>query len=100
VVPLLPPLTVRDAFGFAFDAVMDPLAWVAPFEVLLGITTEKAINDRSLNLELYENVEETVFDLYSAVRNAYLQRRQKAVNEAISTASFGRRERLILTGPR
>ncbi len=100
VVPVLPPLTVRDATGFAFDVALDPLTWVAPFLVTLGLTAEKTVNQRSLNLELFENVEETVFDLYSAVRNGYLQRRQKLVQEGIAGSPFGRRERLILSTDR
>ena len=34
------------------------------------------INDRSLNLDLFQGFEETTVDLYSAVRNGYLQRRR------------------------
>jgi phospholipid-binding lipoprotein MlaA len=93
VLPLLPPLTVRDAVGFALDAAMDPVFWVAPLPASIGVTAERMVNERSMNLALYENVEETVFDLYSAVRNAYLQRRQRAIDDVV------RRERLILTGP-
>jgi len=39
------------------------------------------VNDRSINLEVYEDVEEGVVDLYSAVRNIYLQRRERAIRE-------------------
>jgi phospholipid-binding lipoprotein MlaA len=99
VLPLLPPLTVRDALGTAVDVALDPLAWVAPFEALLAIRVERTVNDRSLNLELYEDVEESVVDLYSAVRNAYLQQRARAVREAAVDSPFGRRHELILTGP-
>jgi ABC-type transporter lipoprotein component MlaA len=39
------------------------------------------INDRSMNLELFENVEESVLDLYSGMRNLYVQRRDRAIRE-------------------
>ncbi|MBI5627769.1 MAG: VacJ family lipoprotein, partial [Candidatus Rokubacteria bacterium] len=39
------------------------------------------VNDRSLNLEFFEGVEETTVDLYTAVRNAYLQRRARQIKE-------------------
>jgi len=81
VLPFLPPLTVRDGIGFVFDAAMDPLNYVLPFAALAGMKGGSIVNDRSLNLELYQNVEETVLDLYSAVRNAYLQRRAKQISE-------------------
>jgi phospholipid-binding lipoprotein MlaA len=41
----------------------------------------QVINDRSLNLEAFEEFEQATFDLYSAVRNAYLQRRQRLIQE-------------------
>jgi phospholipid-binding lipoprotein MlaA len=39
------------------------------------------INERSLNLDLFQGFEESVIDLYSAVRHGYLQRRQKMIRE-------------------
>lgn len=38
-------------------------------------------NDRSLNLETFQGVEAATLDLYAAVRNAYGQKRAKAVGE-------------------
>ncbi len=81
VLPFLPPLTVRDGIGAVADAALDPLWYVAPIAAPWGMRGGKIVNDRSLNLELYENVEESVVDLYSAVRNAYLQRRQQAIQQ-------------------
>jgi len=81
VLPFLPPLTVRDGIGAVADAALDPLWYVAPIAAPWGMRGGKIVNDRSLNLELYENVEESVVDLYSAVRNAYLQRRQQAIRQ-------------------
>jgi phospholipid-binding lipoprotein MlaA len=37
------------------------------------------VNDRSLNLELFQGIEETTLDLYTAVRNGYLQRRENLI---------------------
>ena len=81
VLPLLPPLTVRDGFGFAADTAMQPLGYVAPFEASAGMRGGQTVNDRSLNLETFEEFEQATFDLYSAVRNAYLQRRQRMIQE-------------------
>jgi phospholipid-binding lipoprotein MlaA len=39
------------------------------------------INERSLNLELFEGVEETTVDLYTSVRNGYLQRRLRQIRQ-------------------
>ncbi|MBI2466325.1 MAG: VacJ family lipoprotein [Candidatus Rokubacteria bacterium] len=81
VLPFLPPTTVRDGIGFAIDSVLDPISYVAPFAANLGMTGGETINKRAENLETFEDVEESVLDLYSAVRNGYLQRRQKAIQE-------------------
>jgi phospholipid-binding lipoprotein MlaA len=81
VLPFLPPLTVRDGFGFAADSAMQPLSYVAPFEASVGMRGGQIVNDRSLNLETFEQLERMTFDLYSAVRNAYLQRRQRMIEE-------------------
>jgi len=80
VLPLLPPLTVRDGIGTAVDGAMDPLSYVLPFIwTRLGMKVGSTINDRSLNLDLYQGFEETTVDLYSAVRNGYLQRRENMI---------------------
>jgi phospholipid-binding lipoprotein MlaA len=84
VVPLLPPLTVRDGIGYAADSLLDPLSWfVTPFVVDFGRSAAKTVNERAANLKLYQDVEDTSLDLYGAVRNGYLQRRQKSIEDAI-----------------
>ena len=82
VLPLLPPLTVRDGIGYAVDGAMDPLSYVLPFiwdRLIMKIGD--MINERSLNLDLFQGFEETTVDLYAAVRNAYLQRRHRMITE-------------------
>ncbi|MFQ5827669.1 MAG: VacJ family lipoprotein [Candidatus Methylomirabilia bacterium] len=81
ILPLFPPLTVRDGIGTVIDGVLDPLNYFFPAEALTGMEVGDRVNDRALNLELFEAVEETAIDLYSAVRNGYLQRRQQVIRE-------------------
>jgi phospholipid-binding lipoprotein MlaA len=81
VLPLLPPLTVRDGVGYVFDLAMDPLVYVAPFLPNFGKTAENILNERALNLETFQSVEEGTLDLYSAVRNFYLNKRTKQIKE-------------------
>ena len=82
ILPFLPPLTVRDGIGLAADGAMDPLAYVLPFIWdRFGMRVGDTINDRALNLELYQGFEETTVEFYSALRNAYLQRRLKLIKE-------------------
>ena len=82
VLPLLPPLTVRDGIGFAADGAMNPLYYYIPFwPDQLGMKAGDTINDRSLNLDLFQGIEESTVDLYSSVRNGYLQRRNRLIKE-------------------
>ena len=101
VLPLLPPFNVRDLIGFAGDIALNPINWlVAPIIEINGVPSVIAhknrmtstmvqlggrvfeiVNDRSLNLEKYQGVEEATLDLYAAVRNAYLQKRARAIRE-------------------
>lgn len=82
VLPFLPPLTVRDGVGYAFDMALDPLGYVLPFFWdRAGMKVGDTVNDRSLNMDLYQGFEEATVELYSALRNAYLQRRLKLIQE-------------------
>ncbi|MDP1768285.1 MAG: VacJ family lipoprotein [Nitrospirota bacterium] len=101
VLPLLPPFTVRDFTGYVGDVFLNPINWlVAPLievknvpsiiahknrtttsVIQFGVRVEEIVNERSRNLEKYQGVEEATLDLYTAVRNAYLQTRAKAVRE-------------------
>lgn len=101
VLPLLPPFNVRDLVGFVGDIALNPINWlVAPIieidgvpsviahknrmtssMVQLGGRVFEIVNDRSLNLEKFQGVEEATLDLYAAVRNAYLQKRARAIRE-------------------
>jgi phospholipid-binding lipoprotein MlaA len=81
IVPLLPPLTVRDGIGYGVDLAMDPLTYVLPFIWdRLGMRLGNLVNDRSLNLDLFQGIEESTLDLYSATRNGYLQRRENLIH--------------------
>ena len=72
VLPFLPPLTVRGAVGYAVDLALDPISYVLPLGGSFVKTSEDIVNNRAVNLENYQSVEEATLDLYSAVRNATL----------------------------
>lgn len=102
MVPLLGPYTVRDLIGYGADIALNPIYWLivptmhnidaiptvvdveeraATYAISIGARATEIVNDRSLNLEKFQGVEESTLDLYAAVRNAYLQKRAKAVGE-------------------
>ena len=88
---LLPPMNVRDGLGGIVDKAMNPINYLIPFAAnadagttagaLIGITVTDVVNQRSLNLETFEGIEEAVIDLYSAVRNGYQQQREAKIKE-------------------
>ena len=101
VLPLLQPFTVRDFVGYVGDVFLNPINWlVVPIIevdgvpsviahknrttssfIQLGARVGEIVNDRSRNLEKFQGVEEATLDLYTAVRNAYLQKRAQAIRE-------------------
>jgi phospholipid-binding lipoprotein MlaA len=82
VLPFMEPLTVRDGIGKAVDGFMDPLSYVLPFIwSRLGMKIGDIVNERALNYDLFQGFEESVIDMYSAVRHGYLQRRQQLIRE-------------------
>ncbi|HLN86090.1 MAG TPA: VacJ family lipoprotein [Candidatus Limnocylindrales bacterium] len=81
VLPFLPPLTVRDGIGYAFDAAMTPYSYFIPWWGSVVATADNTVNERSLNLDRFERVAESTVDLYGAVRNGYLQRRAAAIKQ-------------------
>ncbi len=101
VLPFLQPYTIRDLVGYVGDIALNPIYWlvlpiieidaipsIIPHKnrvttslILITARGTEIVNDRSLNLEKFQGVEESTLDLYAAVRNAYLQKRAKAIRE-------------------
>jgi phospholipid-binding lipoprotein MlaA len=81
ILPFLPPLTVRDGIGYAFDVAMTPYTYFIPWWGTFAGTATDIVNERSLNLDRFERVAESTVDLYGAVRNGYLQRRAAAIKQ-------------------
>jgi len=101
VLPMFPPFTVRDFVGYVGDVFLNPINWlVVPIIevnnvpsviahknrttstlIRTGSRVGESVNERSRNLEKYQGVEEATLDLYTAVRNAYLQTRVRAIRE-------------------
>ncbi len=85
VLPFIGPSTVRDAIGRVADGAMDPkIYFLSTVEVMAtdtGTLVSSAVNERSLNLELFESVDRYSLDMYSAVQDFYLQNRERQIAE-------------------
>jgi phospholipid-binding lipoprotein MlaA len=85
VIPFYGPSTVRDTVGMVADSAMNPMNYFLSTVQLLavrgGTTVADTVNYRSMNLELFEDVDRYAVDLYGAVQDGYLQRRAKQIEE-------------------
>ena len=81
VLPFYGPSSIRDTVGRVADGSMNPMSYTLPWYVSLpsqaGASVLSAVNYRSLNLQLFEDVDRYAVDLYGAVQDAYIQRRKK-----------------------
>jgi phospholipid-binding lipoprotein MlaA len=74
VLPLLPPLTVRDGIGYILN--MDPINFFVPLLAVFSKGTGDMINGRAATLQV-DSGEDVTLDHYAAARNTYLTRRQQ-----------------------
>ena len=81
VLPFMEPLTVRDGIGKVVDRTIDPLTYVVPLIPALSLMAGNRVNERALNYELFAAFDDDVIDVYAAVRDGYLRRREGRVNE-------------------
>jgi phospholipid-binding lipoprotein MlaA len=89
VIPAFPPFTVREAVGYVVDSFLNPLRYIGmDFPTSVAVEVEDRVNYRALNLETFDELEASVFDLYSAVRNGYLQRRQRMIEDGRGESVF------------
>jgi phospholipid-binding lipoprotein MlaA len=80
--PFFGPSTVRDALGKLPDAVMDPLFWLIPgTPESIAVRGGEAVNDTSFRIGDYEVIKKASLDPYVAIRNGYIQNRQKLIGE-------------------
>lgn len=89
VIPLYSPSTVRDAYGFVVDAVLDPVNFILPgsSKSLFPLYTRPiiVISEREAVLDQTDRIYEVSLDKYSAIKSAYLQYRGNVVNQFLKT---------------
>lgn len=85
MLPFFGPSTVRDTVGLVADGAMNPMAYfLSTLELIAvrgGLAIGSAVNYRSMNLDLFEDVNRYTVDLYGAVQDGYLQRRAQQIAE-------------------
>jgi phospholipid-binding lipoprotein MlaA len=80
--PFFGPSTVRDTLGKVPDLVLDPLFWLIPgIPESVAERAGEAVNDTSFRIGDYEAIKKASLDPYVAIRNGYIQNRQKLIGE-------------------
>jgi phospholipid-binding lipoprotein MlaA len=80
--PFLGPSSGRDTVGLVGDTVMDPLFWLLEFwPEGLAVRAGTTVNNTSMRIGDYEALKEAALDPYVAIRNAYVQNRNKLIAE-------------------
>jgi phospholipid-binding lipoprotein MlaA len=96
--PIFGPSSPRDTVGLIGDLFLHPLTYLDPWEASAGTKAYDKVNETSLRIGDYESLKEAAIDPYVAIRDAYVQYRQKkvkargtktapSVNEAMCPAS-------------
>ncbi|HEX9157060.1 MAG TPA: VacJ family lipoprotein [Syntrophales bacterium] len=83
--PLLGPSSPRDTLGMVGDFFAYPISYLDPWYVWTAVRGYQTINDTSLQIGDYEAIKDAAIDPYLSVRNAYIQYRQKKVEERGAT---------------
>jgi phospholipid-binding lipoprotein MlaA len=83
--PFLGPSSPRDTLGLIGDYFSYPISYLDPWEIWLGVRGYQMINDTSLQIGDYEAIKDAALDPYISIRNAYIQYRQKKVEERGAT---------------
>jgi phospholipid-binding lipoprotein MlaA len=79
--PFIGPSSLRDTVGFVGDWFLDPVYYVNPMEASVGIKAFDVVNKTSFVYDDYEEFKKDAYDPYLFFRDAYIQHRDKKVNE-------------------
>jgi phospholipid-binding lipoprotein MlaA len=81
VLPLLGPSTIRDSLGRVGDMFLNPMFYVEHTETTIGMATGRFINESSFHIGEYEAFKSEALDPYVAMRDIYIQYRNKQILE-------------------
>ena len=79
--PLLGPSTLRDSLGMLGNQFLNPVRYVEPSELAIGISSLRGVNQGSLRIGEYEILKSAAVDPYVAMRAAYVQYRRRQIRD-------------------
>jgi len=81
VLPLLGQANLRDAIGIIPDIFLNPLHYIEPLELAVGIRVYEQENYISLHIGEYEALKGAALDPYTLIRDAYRQKREAEIKD-------------------
>ncbi len=79
--PFFGPSTLRDSFGMVGDYFLNPISYIEPTESAIGTTLFQKINATSFQIEDIDSLRKSAIEPYEALRNGYIQLRNKKISE-------------------
>jgi len=79
--PVLGPSTLRDSGGEVGDYFLDPVTYVQPWPVRLGVSGLRGVNKGSFSMEEYDSLRSEAIDPYAAMRDGYTQYRSAQIKK-------------------
>lgn len=79
--PFFGPSTVRDSANIPGYFYLNPVGYVKPVRLSLGISAFEILNDASFDIADYETLKASALDPYTFIRDLYIQSRAKKVSE-------------------
>lgn len=88
VLPLIGPSNLRDGAGLVVDTLLDPLTYILSTEAGIARRGVTAVDTRSRNIELVEDIKRDAIDYYARVRSLYRQRRESEISNGNGDIDF------------
>jgi phospholipid-binding lipoprotein MlaA len=79
--PFLGPSTVRDSIGRVGDGFLNPIRYVEPCGVSVGLSATKGINESTFHVGEYEEFKEASLEPYIVMRETYIQYRDRSIKQ-------------------
>jgi phospholipid-binding lipoprotein MlaA len=79
--PVIGPSTLRDSVGLVGDRFLNPISYVDPTRLAIGIWFYDRLNETSFRIGEYEAIKEAAIEPYDAIRDGYIQFRKAKVAE-------------------
>lgn len=79
--PFLGPSTLRESAGLAADTFMVPRVFLFDTDEWIAITAADYFNENALRIGQYETFTDEAIEPYVALREAYIQNRQRRIEE-------------------